>query len=121
MKVHHLFADATGESHWVDFDVQYEERVFAPPAQGIEISQPEAATNTMFLRLKSGWNEPAHPTPVKQKLVCLKGCVRVTASDGQTRDISAGDVWLMEDKHGKGHHTEVISDEDFECVIVQYE
>lgn len=75
----------------------------------------------MFLRLRSGWNEPIHPTPVRQKLICLAGSVRVTASDGQVRHIGRGDVWHMEDKEGKGHHTFVTGDEDFEAVIVQYE
>ena len=27
--------------------------------------------------------------------------MRVTASDGEFRDIGPGDVWHMEDKHGK--------------------
>ncbi len=76
---------------------------------------------TLFLKLRSGWNEPVHPTPVRQKLVCLAGTVRVTASDGEVREIGRGDVWHMEDKSGRGHHTQVTSDEDFEALIVQYE
>ncbi len=117
--VHHLGADSDGESHWRDIPATLEERVFAPPAQGIEVSEPLPAVSTFFLRLKAGWNEPIHPTPVAQRLVCLTGCIRVTASDGDTREIGPGDVWDMSDTHGKGHHTEVISDTDFECVMVQ--
>jgi hypothetical protein len=37
------------------------------------------------------------------------------------RDIGPGDVWHMEDKHGKGHHTMVTSKEDFQSMIIQYE
>lgn len=121
MKYQKLFSDEDGESHWTDVDVILEERRFAPPAKAIEISDPEAVKQTLFLRLRSGWDEPIHPTPVAQKLVCLAGTVRVTASDGEVRDIGPGDVWHMEDKHGKGHHTAVISSEDFEAVIVQHE
>ncbi|MDA3858247.1 MAG: cupin [Roseovarius sp.] len=121
MKFHKLYSDADGESHWEDIDVTLEERSFAPPAQDIEISEPEAVKQTMFLRLRAGWNEPIHPTPVAQKLICLAGTVRVTASDGEARDIGPGDIWHMEDKHGKGHHTMVTSKEDFESVIIQYE
>jgi quercetin dioxygenase-like cupin family protein len=116
-----LFSDAEGESHWEDIEVELEERTFAPPAKAIEVSPPEAVKQAMFLRLKSGWNEPIHPTPVAQKLICLSGTVRVTASDGEYRDIGPGDVWHMEDKHGKGHHTVVTSDDDFLSVIIQYE
>lgn len=120
MKFQRLYSDAEGESHWQDVEVALEERVFAPPAQKIEVSEPEPVTQMMFLRLRSGWNEPIHPTPLRQKLICLSGSVRVTASDGEVRDINCGDVWCMEDNHGKGHHTAVTSEEDFVSVIVQH-
>lgn len=120
MKFLKLYSDADGESHWQDVEVELEERTFAPPAKAIEVSVPEDAKQLMFLRLKAGWNEPVHPTPVVQKLICLAGGVRVTASDGEQRDIGPGDVWHMGDTHGKGHHTLVTSDEDFLSVIVQH-
>lgn len=121
VRFHRLYSDAQGESHWQDVDVTLEEKTFAPPANAIEISAPETVKTTLFLRLKAGWDEPVHPTPVAQKLVCLAGTVRVTASDGEARLIGPGDVWHMEDKHGKGHHTAVTGDEDFLAVIIQYE
>lgn len=120
MHYFHLFSDDTGESRWRDVDVSLEERSFAPPAKAIEISDSDPATAMLFLRLRAGWDEPVHPTPIPQTLTCLRGTVRVTASDGTTRDIGPGDVWRMEDTHGKGHHTQVISPGDFECVIVQH-
>lgn len=121
VRYYKLYADAAGESHWEDVEVQVEERSFAPPAQAIEISEPEPVKRTMFLRLRSGWNEPIHPTPVAQKLVCLAGKILVTASDGDHREIGPGDVWHMQDTSGKGHHTMVTGDQDFEALIVQYE
>nr|WP_174818971.1 cupin [Ruegeria atlantica] len=121
VKYYKLYVDAAGESHWDDIEVKVEERSFAPPAQAIEISEPEKVERVMFLRLRSGWDEPIHPTPVAQRLICLAGTVHVTASDGEFRTISRGDVWHMEDKFGKGHHTKVTSEDDFEAVIIQYE
>ena len=120
MRYHKLYADEAGESHWSTEKVALTEKTFAPPAKAIEVSQPEPVATTLFLRLKAGWNEPIHTTPVVQKLICLRGAVRVTASDGVARDIGPGDVWHMQDTHGKGHHTAVISDEDFEALMVQY-
>lgn len=116
----HLYSDEEGESHWRDVDVTLEERTFAPPAQAIEISEMRPSTGMLFLRLHAGWNEPVHPTPIRQTLICRAGRVRVTASDGATREIGPGDVWTMEDVGGKGHHTAVVSVEDFEAVIVQH-
>lgn len=121
MKYHDLYVDAAGESHWRDVPVTLQERSFAPPAKAIEISETEAATGLLFLRLAAGWNEPTHPTPRVQTLICLRGTVVVTASDGETRTMGPGDVWRMGDTHGEGHHTRVTSDVDFECVIVQFD
>lgn len=120
MQYFDLYADEAGESHWRDVPVALTERSFAPPAKAIEISDTDAATGMLFLRLREGWNEPIHPTPIVQTLICLRGRARVTASDGDTREVGPGDVWRMADTHGKGHHTEVISPEDFECVITQH-
>jgi len=120
MKYYRLYADAVGESHWEDVSVALQEQTFAPPAKAIEISEPEPAGKILFLRLKAGWDEPIHTSPVEQKLICLTGSVRVTASDGDSRVIGSGDVWHMADSHGKGHHTVVTSSEDFTCVIVQH-
>lgn len=120
MKFHYLYSDDSGESHWRDVDVELAERTFAPPARDILISDPEAAKALLFLRLHAGWNEPIHPTPIPQTLICLAGAVRVTASDGESRDIRKGDVWRMEDLTGKGHHTVVTSKEDFDAAIVQF-
>ncbi|MEZ5722732.1 MAG: cupin domain-containing protein [Paracoccaceae bacterium] len=121
MEVHHLYTDAAGESHWRSTGVTLEEQVFAPPAQGILVSEAEAAKATLFLRLPAGWNEPQHPTPKRQTLVCLRGAVDVTASDGEVRRIGPGDVWRMEDRTGKGHHTAVVGDADFDAVMIQFD
>jgi quercetin dioxygenase-like cupin family protein len=61
----------------------------------------------------------SNPSPKKQTLICLAGVVYVTASNGEARKIGPGDVWLMEDLIGKGHHTRVTSNETFRAVIVQ--
>ncbi|MGF1560970.1 MAG: cupin [Geminicoccaceae bacterium] len=120
MHYHHLYADADGVSHWRTVEVDLAERSFAPPAQRIFVSDAEAAALTLFLRLPAGWDEPVHPTPKRQVLICLAGAVQVTASDGEARSIGKGDVWRMEDMHGQGHHTRVTSADAFEAVIVQY-
>ncbi|MCB1330857.1 MAG: cupin [Maritimibacter sp.] len=121
MNYHHLYTDDLGESHWRAVEVRLAEQPFAPPARGILVSEAEPARATLFLRLPAGWNEPQHPTPKRQTLVCLGGAVDVTASDGETRRIGPGDVWRMEDCTGKGHHTAVVGTADFDAVIIQFD
>ena len=119
MHYHHLFATDDGESHWRDVEVPLTPVAFAPPAQNIHASESEAATQAVFLSLPTGWNEPPHPSPHPQYLIVRSGIVEVTASDGEARIIGPGDVWRMEDTHGKGHHTKVIGETIFEAVVVQ--
>ncbi len=121
LRYHHLYADDSGESHWRDVEVFLEERTFAPPAQGILVSEQLEAKSMIFVSLPAGWNEPTHPTPKRQTLICLAGGVCVTASDGEAREIGPGDVWLMADLKGKGHHTRVTSERGFEAIIVQHD
>lgn len=119
MHYHHLYASEDGESHWRDVEVSLTPVVFAPPAENIHISDGEAAATIVFLSLPTGWNEPPHASPMAQYLVVRSGIVEVTASDGEARIIGPGDVWRMEDTHGKGHHTKVIGETMFEAVVVQ--
>ncbi|KHQ54394.1 cupin domain-containing protein [Mameliella alba] len=116
-----LFCDEAGESHWREVEVPLSEQVFAPPAQDILVSAPDAAQAMIWLRLEAGWNEPIHPTPKRQLLICLSGRIRVTASDGEARDFGPGDCWRMEDTSGKGHHTCVTGTGAFDCAIVQFD
>ncbi|MBV7397116.1 cupin domain-containing protein [Mameliella sediminis] len=121
MRINLMYSDVAGESHWRDVDVTLTETVFAPPAQDILVSAPEEARAMVFLSMQAGWDEPIHPTPKRQTLFCLRGRLRVTTSDGETREIGPGDILRMEDTTGKGHHTCVIGETDFEGVIVQAE
>ncbi len=116
---HILYADEAGESHWRNEAITLTEKTFAPPASDIHVSETQAVSALTFLTLRAGWNEPIHSSPAAQVLLCLSGAVRVTASDGDIREIGPGGIWTMTDTAGKGHHTEVISDVDFTAAIVQ--
>ncbi len=121
MLVLRLFADADGESRFDDYDVSLELQDFAPPAAPLHVSEPEAAARYILIRLPVGWNGARHPTPRRQILFCLRGAMRVTASSGEVRQVTAGDAWLMADTTGKGHTTEVISEGPVDAVIIQLE
>ena len=44
-----------------------------------------------------------HPAPRRQYIINLDAGVRITAGDGESRVIGAGEVILVEDTTGKGH------------------
>ena len=114
-----LFANASGVSCLETFEISRELRDFAPPADPLWASSTEPASRYVVISLPVGWNGRKHPTPQRQVLFGLSGKIRITPDIGEPRIIAAGDILIMEDTRGRGHFTEVISDEPFDGVMVQ--
>ena len=98
MRIHNLYADDKGQSHWRDIEVEWaESRNFS------KLSKRLSATGIIFRQTAGDYDLDWHPAPRRQYIINLDGGVRITASDGEARDIKAGEVILVEDTHGKGH------------------
>ena len=98
MRIHNLYCDASGESHWRDVNVEWvEERNFS------KMSARLAATGIIFRETSGDYDLSWHPAPRRQYIINLDGGVQITASDGEARTIGAGEVVLVEDTTGKGH------------------
>ena len=98
MRIHNLYADDDGESHFRDLEVEWKEIM---PA--MENSERIPATGLYFVRSKASYDLDWHNAPRRQYIVNLDTGIRITASDGESRDIDPGDVLLVEDTTGKGH------------------
>ena len=98
MKIHNLYTDPNGESHFRDIEIDWvEER------RGSKMSKKLPATGVIFRETQAEHNIDWHPAPRRQYIVNLDAGVKLTASDGESRVINAGEVILVEDTHGKGH------------------
>ena len=98
MRIHNLYVDAKGEialsrhrGEWV------EEREFS------KYSARLPATGIIFRETSPDYDLDWHPAPRRQYIINLDGGVQITASDGESRIIGAGEVLLVEDTTGKGH------------------
>ena len=98
MRIDNLYTDDKGESHFRDIEVEWiEER------RGSKLSKKLPATGVIFRETQAEHNVDWHPAPRRQYIVNLDAGVKITASDGESRFIAAGDVILVEDTTGKGH------------------
>ena len=61
------------------------------------------ATGIIFRETPGTYDYSWHPAPRRQYIINLDGAVEITASDGEKRVIGPGEVFLVEDTHGKGH------------------
>ena len=112
-----LYTDASGMSHFAD-----EHLVLTPiPAAAGGAAGPEDLLSmhrlgdlkgVMFAQLKAGASEDWHVAPRRQFMVCLRGLVEITASDGEKRSMKPGQFMLLEDLSGRGHRTHAAGAED---------
>ncbi len=107
MRYIRLKTDSAGESQIEQATLDLDESDYRPPAPMLFVSHSYPADGLQFVRLPSGWTgESMHP-PKAQFLICLKGHLELTASNGDKRTFGPGDSVLMEDVSGKGHRTRV--------------
>jgi hypothetical protein len=95
-----IYADADGESHFEDVEVE-----MGGQARGSELSEPYPAVGVIFRRSPADQFIDWHPAPRRQFVVTLSGEAEVEASDGEVRHIGPGTIMLAEDVTGKGHIT----------------
>ncbi len=98
MRIHNLYTDADGQSHFRDIEVEWVETRNAS-----KLSQRLPATGIIFRETSGDYDLDWHPAPRRQYIINLDACVQITASDGEARVIGAGEVILVEDVTGKGH------------------
>ena len=113
-----IWADAEGESHLEDVDLEFEEQDFVPPAPPVLIASPQAAAGYVFARVARGWRGDWHPTPQRELVVYVSGEGRIEASDGESRWLGPGTILLAEDTTGRGHITEVTGPDEAFVVVV---
>jgi quercetin dioxygenase-like cupin family protein len=103
MLIHNIYADAAGETHWRDIEVQWVEENAAG-----KLSARLPASGIIFRQTAGSYDLSWHPAPRRQYIINLDAGVKITASDGEAREIGAGEVILVEDTSGKGHLSQAI-------------
>jgi uncharacterized cupin superfamily protein len=116
MRIHNLFADSHGETHFRDIDVQWvEQQDFS------KYSERLPATGIIFRETSGDYDLDWHPAPRRQYIINLEGAVQITASDGESRIIAAGEVILVEDTSGKGHLSKAVGGKMRRSIFVPIE
>ena len=113
MRIHNLYADENGESHFRDVEVEWVEE-----GRGSKLSRRLPATGIIFRQVQPNYDLDWHPAPRRQYIINLDAGVEITASDGESRVIGAGEVLLVEDVTGKGHLSKAVDGKIRHCIFV---
>jgi hypothetical protein len=116
MRVHNLYVDAAGETHFRDIEIEWAEE---GPAG--KLSKRLPATGIIFREVQPNYDLDWHPAPRRQYIINLDAGVQITASDGEARIIKAGEVILVEDTSGKGHLSKAVEGKIRNCIFVPVE
>ena len=116
MKIHNLYVDAKGESHFRDLEIEFVESTAAG-----KMSKRMPATGVIFREVAPTYDLDWHPAPRRQYIINLDAGVQITASDGEARIIGAGEVILVEDTTGKGHLSKAVGGKIRNCIFVPVE
>ena len=104
MRIHNLYVDESGGSRFRDIDVEW-----VQDSPGGKLSRRLPATGVIFRETSGDYDLDWHTAPRRQYIVNLDAGVALTASDGETRIIGAGEVIFVEDTTGKGHLSKAVS------------
>jgi hypothetical protein len=113
MRIHNLYVDAAGESHFRDVEIEWVEE-----SRGSRLSRRFPATGNIFRQVRANYDLDWHPAPRRQYIINLDAGVQITASDGESRVIGAGEVLLVEDTTGKGHLSQAVGNQLRHCIFV---
>lgn len=113
MKIHHLYTDEKGDSHFEDMEIEYVETT---PAGQFTKRLP--TTGMIFREVQPTYDLDWHNAPRRQYIINLDNGVQITASDGEARIIGAGEVILVEDTTGKGHLSKAVNERLRHCIFV---
>jgi quercetin dioxygenase-like cupin family protein len=113
VRIHRLYEDAQGESHWEDVEVDY-----VNVTAGGKTSERLPATGIQFREVAQGHSPDWRPAPRRQYIINLDAPCTLTASDGEVRTIQPGEVLLVEDTTGKGHLSREATDAIRHCIYV---
>ena len=113
MRIHNLYTDDAGESHFRDIEVDWVETT-----RSGRLSKRLPANGIIFREVPPTYDLDWHPAPRRQYIINLDAGVQITASDGESRVIGAGEVILVEDTTGKGHLSKAVDGKVRHCVFV---
>jgi EutQ-like cupin domain len=104
------------QSHFTDVTIDLVKENFAPPAAPIAIGGNKPTSRAFIAGFGEHWgatdlqNHLNHPTPAVQLFTVLRGVFSITVTDGETRQLHAGDLVLLEDTTPCQGHITVVGD-----------
>jgi hypothetical protein len=104
MRCLRIYATPDGESHFSEVDVPMAMMPLFAKEAPFQLSSQYPASRLRFVHVPAGVREAGwHTAPGRVLAIWLDGVVEFETSDGEMRQVPAGNCVLVEDTQGKGH------------------
>ena len=103
MRIHNLYTDANGQSHFRDIEVEWVEE-----SGSGKLSKRLPATGIIFREVQPDYDLDWHPAPNRQYVVTLSGESEIELEGGRKLRLGPGHILLAEDTTGQGHISRAI-------------
>jgi len=97
MRVHQLFEDDAGVSHFRDVALRWDDVRGAS-----QFARTYPAAGIIMRETTKEYDVARHPAPRREYVVNLGGGVDIAAGDGESRHIAQGDAVMLDDLKGNG-------------------
>ena len=113
MKLIRVYNDADGESHIDDVEIEMDTQGTTSRASPMWMVE-----GIIFREIPPGGSADWHTAPLRQLAINLSGEAEIKVSDGTTRRVGPGQIFLVEDTIGKGHLNTWLDDEVHEFAFL---
>lgn len=103
-----VYADAKGESHFLDESLSLDRVPASVPGNFLFVSPGQQATGLGLLMIPPGQRSDWHPAPWEHFSLIVRGAVEIEVCDGERRRFQPGDILRLTDVTGRGHVTNVV-------------
>ena len=117
MKVKTIYSLKDGSSKFGEMEIPFEDGEHSPNSIG-KLSSMIPASGIFFRETPANYSFSWHVAPQRQFIINLDAAVQVTTSDGESNVFQSGEIFFVEDTHGKGHFSNSVENKPRRSVFI---
>lgn len=113
MRVTRIYTDINGDSRFEDIEIPLSDQ-----GKIGFLSEKIGVKSLQFRKVPPDYDYDFHHAPQRQYIVLLDGGVEIETSLGEVRQFQTGEILLVEDTTGKGHHTKNLEKKERTSIFI---
>ena len=117
MKIKTIYCLKDGSSKFGEMEIPFEGEDASPDSIG-KLTSMIPSCGVFFRETPPNYAFSWHTAPRRQFIINLDAAVEVTTSDGKSNVFQSGEIFFVEDTHGKGHFSKSVENKPRKSVFI---